>query len=253
MIKRDSQLIRDAVKALVHKCGFHVSRINNAPFGRDLWFDIARLSECWRFPLSCVFDVGANIGSTSLDVLAHFPNAVVYSFEPHPDTFRKLAERLKGQRAQAFNIALSDKSGGAQFYTNDNHDEISSLSPSAPFSVRYRFAGKPLPILTSTIDEFCCSHGVRTIDILKVDTEGCDLDVLKGAAGKLKSHEISFVYAEFNDIFERTDWTGGALAPICAFLESFGLRFVTIHTDFVVTDGEFFAGHNALFAAAPAG
>jgi hypothetical protein len=103
----------------------------------------------------------------------------------------------------------------------------------------------------STVDEFCSSHGIRTIDLLKVDAEGCDLDVLKGAAGKLKSHEIRFVLTEFTSTFGRAESTGGALVPICAFLEPFGFCFVTSCTDFVVTDGEFYANYNALFATVP--
>src|SRR5262249_39442518 len=232
-------------------------RISNAPpeplpFGREVWVDIARLSERWGVPINRVFDVGANIGRTSLAVLAHFPNATVYSFEPHPDTFRKLAEGLAGRRARAFNIGLSDKSGNAQLFTY-GADVLNSLSPTTTHAVRFGTTGKPIPIQVSTVDEFCSSHDIDTIDVLKVDTEGCDLDVLKGAAGKLKSHKIKFVYTEFNDIFERAGRTGGALAPICAFLEPFGFRFITTYTDYVITDGEFFAVHNALFAASPAG
>jgi len=240
--------IRSAVKSLAHRCGFQISRISNTPFGRDVWADIARLSECWGFPVNCVFDVGANIGQTSLTVLARFPNTKVYSFEPHPDTFRRLAEGLKDQHAQVFNIALSDKSGEAELFTYDT-DMINSLTPTSAFAVRFRKTGKSIPIITSTIDEFCSSCGVRTIDVLKVDTEGCDLKVLKGAAGKLGSQEIRFIYTEFNDILERSGRTGGALAPISAFLEPFGFNFVASYTDDVVTQGEFFAVHNALFAA----
>jgi hypothetical protein len=135
--------IRYAVKAIIRKSGFNLSRISNAQFGVDLWFDIARLSERWGFPINRVFDVGANIGQTALPVLAHFPNAEVYSFEPHPDTFKRLAEALKGRgRAQAFNIALSDKSGEAELFTYDN-DSMNSLSPTAPGSVRGDLAGQP--------------------------------------------------------------------------------------------------------------
>jgi FkbM family methyltransferase len=240
--------IRNAVKSLARKCGFQVSRISNMPFGRDVWVDISRLSERWGFSINCVFDVGANIGQTSLTVLAHFPNADVYSFEPHPDTFQILAAGLKGRRAQAFNIALSDKSGKAELFTYDA-DAINSLTPTANFAVRFGKCGKSIPIQASTVDEFCSSHGIDAIDVLKVDTEGCDLDVLKGATIALKSKKIRFVYTEFNDIFERAGRTGGALAPICGFLEPFGFRFVTCYTDGVVAEGEFFAIHNALFAA----
>lgn len=249
--------VRGALRGIAHKCGFRVSRISNAPpeplpFGRVVWVDIARLSERWGLPINRVFDVGANIGQTSLAVLANFPNAVVYSFEPHPDTFKKLAECLEGRRAQAFNVALGDKPGEAQLFTY-GYDVLNSLSPTATFAVRFGTTGKPIPIQVSTVDEFCSSHDIDTIDVLKVDTEGCDLDVLKGAADKLKSHKINFVYTEFNDIFERAGRTGGALAPICAFLEPFGFRFITAYTEHVVTDGEFFAVYNALFAASPEG
>jgi FkbM family methyltransferase len=244
----DSAQIRNAVKLLARKCGFQVSRVSTMPFGRDVWVDIARLSAQWGFSINCVFDVGANIGQSSLTVLAHFPNAEVYSFEPHPDTFRKLAAGLKGRRAKVFNLALGDKSGRAELFTYEKN-LINSLTPTARFAVRFGKRGKAIPIQVSTVDEFCSSHNIEAIDVLKVDTEGCDLDVLRGATLALKSRKISFVYTEFNDIFERAGRTGGALAPICGFLQPFGFRFVTCYTDDVVADGEFFAVHNALFAA----
>jgi FkbM family methyltransferase len=240
--------LRDAVKRLARKRGFEVSRISDVPFGRDVWLDIARLSERRGFPVNCVFDVGANVGQTSLMVLEHFPNAEVYAFEPHPDTFEKLAAGLKGRRAQAFNIALSDKSGKAELFVYDDEDSINSLTPTATYAVRFGKTAKSISIQVSTVDEFCSSHGIGTIDVLKVDTEGCDLEVLKGAVEKFKSRKIKFVYTEFNDVFERAGRTGGALAPISAFLDPFGFRFVTSYTDYVITDGEFFSVHNALFA-----
>jgi FkbM family methyltransferase len=240
--------IRKAIKSVARKCGFQVSRISTTPFGRDVWVDIARLSEQWGCSINCVFDVGANIGQSSLTVLAHFPNAEVYSFEPHPHTFQKLAAQLKGERVKVFNLALSDKSRTAELFTYDK-DLINSLTPTASFAVRFGKRGKAIPVQVSTVDEFCSSHNIEAIDILKVDTEGCDLDVLRGAASALQSQKIRFLYIEFNDILERAGRTGGALAPICEFLQPLGFRFVTCYTDDVVTEGEFFAVHNALFAA----
>jgi FkbM family methyltransferase len=239
-------------KALARRCGYKVSRISDMPFGQDPWIDVARLSERWCFPIDCVFDVGANIGQSSLKVLDHFPKAEVYSFEPHPETFKKLAKTLKRPRAKVFNIALSDKSGRAELFTYNN-DLINSLTPTAPTAVRFGVVGKPIPIEVSTVDEFCSSYGIDTIDMLKVDAEGCDVDVLIGATEKLKCNKIKFVYTEFHDIFERSGRTGGALSSVCAFLAPFGFHFVTSYTDVLVTDGEFFGVHNALFAASPLG
>jgi hypothetical protein len=75
--------------------------------------------------------------------------------------------------------------------------------------------------------------------------------VIKGASQKLAKREIKFVYAEFNDIFEGAGGSGGALFPICDFLYPFGFRFVATYTDYLVTEGEFFGVHNALFAVPP--
>jgi FkbM family methyltransferase len=242
--------VRNAVKSLARKCGYDVSRISSVPFGRDVWFDIARLSECWGLSIRCIFDVGANVGQSSLAMLSHFPSAKVYAFEPYPGTFERLAEVLSGRQAEAFNIALTDQAGDAELFTYEA-DQINSLTPTSRFAVRFGKVGKPMSIRASTIDEFCCSHDIKTIDILKVDTEGCELEVLKGATETLKSRGIRFIYAEFNDICERAGRTGGALAPISALLESHGFRFVTCYTENVVSEGELFAVHNALFAASP--
>jgi FkbM family methyltransferase len=250
-IKNIKTTLRNTVKKLTRKCGLEVSRISSLhsmPFGQNVWLDIARLSERRGFPINCAFDVGANAGQTSLTMLGNFPNAEVYSFEPHPDTFKRLAVSLKGRRAQAFNIALSDKSGKAELFTYDS-DLINSLTPTATHAIRFGQTAKSISIQVSTVDEFCSSHSIDTIDVLKIDTEGCDLDVLKGAVEKFRSRKIKIVYTEFNDIVERVGRTGGALAPISAFLDPFGIRFVTSYTDYVVAEGELFGVHNALFVA----
>jgi FkbM family methyltransferase len=220
------------------------------PFGRDVWLDVARLSERWGAPITCVFDVGANSGQTSRIIHDRFPDARVCAFEPHPDTFKRLTRELKGCHAEAFNIALSDRSGEAELFTYET-DQINSLTAMSPSAVRFGKVGKSMPVQILTVDEFCSLHNIHTIDVLKVDVEGCEMAVLKGAAGVLEAGKVRFVYTEFNDIFERGGRTGGALSPIAAYVETFGLHFVASYTDDVVTEGELFGVHNALFAASP--
>jgi FkbM family methyltransferase len=145
-------------KALARRCGHKVSRISDMLFGQDPWIDVSRLGERWCFPIIRVFDVGTNIGLSSLKVLDHFPKAEVYSFEPHPETFKGLVKTLKRPRAKVFNIALSGKSGRAELFTYNN-DLINSLTPTAATPVRLGVVGKPIPIQVSTVDEFCSSGG----------------------------------------------------------------------------------------------
>ena len=51
-----------------------------------------------------------------------------------------------------------------------------------------------------TIDDYCARNRVKQIDILKSDTQGYDLNVLKGAAKMLKQHQIKTIVLEVNFI-----------------------------------------------------
>jgi Methyltransferase FkbM domain len=89
------------------------------------------------------------------------------------------------------------------------------------------------------------------IDVLKIDTEGCELVVLKGAEGLLSSRKVRFVYAEFNDMLPRVGATGGALVPISNVLAPLGYRFVATYPDHMEIGSELHVGANALFALPP--
>ena len=60
-------------------------------------------------PITVFFDVGANIGQTTLCALKNFPNATIYAFEPHEVTFAALSSNVTAPRVHAFNLALSDR------------------------------------------------------------------------------------------------------------------------------------------------
>jgi FkbM family methyltransferase len=240
-------LIREAVKALARKCGLHVYRLAYAPFGVDVWHDIMRLSQSWDRHVARIFDVGANIGQTAKQLRVRFPNAAIYCFEPHPDTFKKLAFNTKREGILRFNKALSNRVGEAELFSYDS-DVLNSLTPTAPYAVRFgQPVRKKILVQTTTIDDFCVTHKIPGIDILKVDAEGADLQVLQGADKTLSTKSIGFVYVEFNTILVDTERTGGALAPVCDLLKSHGYEFVCSYTDYIVPEGKLFGVHNALF------
>jgi hypothetical protein len=85
---------------------------------------------------------------------------------------------------------------------------------------------------------------------LKVDVEGFELEVLKGAETMLGRGAISFVYFEFNDISSEENTTGGALAPVDELLKRHGYHFIASYNDYLIGDSELFAVSNALYALA---
>ena len=257
-----SSILKQLVRSLFRRAGFEITKLENDS-GDRLWLDglggredpfsdIKRLSQAWNYPIKCFFDVGANDGATTRAALLCFADIRVYAFEPHPHTFLRLRENIPGTRFHPFNMALGDRAGSAELFSCDN-DKINSLVQDAPFATRFKQRSKPINVEISTIDDFCAAHGIAAIDVLKIDTEGYDLFVLKGAAQKLANQEIKFVYAEFNDVFEHAGITGGTLFSICEYLYPFGFRLIATYTDCLCleTKSEFFSVHNALFALPP--
>ena len=103
----------------------------------------------------------------------------------------------------------------------------------------------------TTLDGFCCSHGIQLIDVLKIDAEGCDLLVLQGAQQLLSTGRVRFVHLEFNDMSPRAGSTGGALTPVSDLLVRFGFRFVATYPDYMELGDEMHVGANVLFVHPP--
>jgi hypothetical protein len=66
--------------------------------------------------------------------------------------------------------------------------------------VKREFA-KQQEVLLTTIDTFCVSRGIKTIDLLKIDTEGTEFEVLLGAKAMLESQRITAIQFEFGETY----------------------------------------------------
>jgi FkbM family methyltransferase len=137
--------------------------------------------------LAVLFDVGANVGQSCLLYRRLFPDAVIHAFEPVPATHLKLAQAVAGtNNIHVHNVALSASDG------------VMAMHP-AEWSTMNRLAESGQSdgteqVVTRRLDSFCCEHGIRHIDFLKVDTEGHDLTVLEGAGDFLR--DIDFIQCE---------------------------------------------------------
>jgi FkbM family methyltransferase len=239
-------LVAKEVRWLVAKAGYDLVPLN--AFGHDPFRDIRLLNEKWNSSVRTFFDVGANDGRTSLKAAKQFSEARVFAFEPHPETFLILTEAIKDHKAiDPVQTALGAEAGNRVMHTYER-SLINSLVPNARFPVRFGLQSSPITVECSTVDLFCAERKIEKIDVLKIDTEGFDLEVLKGAAAMLERGAVSFVYFEFNDIQPDENLAGGALAPIDEFLRRYQYRFIASYNDYVLTDGDLFAVSNALYA-----
>ena len=224
---------------------------NNTIYGHDAFLDIARLSKLMEYGDGAIIDVGANSGQTTLRLLREFPNGQIYSFEPHPQTFAKLRHNVrKFNNVVAIKAALGPRNGTAELFAYDNC-ALSSVVANSPFVSRFGVRGNCITVNIGRLDDFCSNNKITCIHTLKIDTEGYDLEVLRGATRMLAQGQIKFVYIEFNDLFEIADVTGGSLINIAEFLRQWGYRFVASYMDYVEPVGDFFISSNALFVLPP--
>ena len=181
----------DSIKKLFKKItGFTIFK--KIPFGLDPLDDIKFL-----FPekkMATFFDVGANIGQTVHAIRAHYKVESIYCFEPFKKTFETLKKNTLNEKVNYYNTALAAKSGKMQVnVSNDEmHSDLNSLSSQSDTALV--LSKEEIDI--TTLNEFCAKEKIEKINFLKIDTEGYDLEVLKGATDLLTRQSIDFIEVE---------------------------------------------------------
>lgn len=158
-------------------------------------------------------DVGANAGLYTCAAAKKDASCQTYAFEPSRSNFQVLQENLKlnaVSNVMPYQIALGDYIGKATLWINaPDEDGLHTIGrPSHPNSDVV--AQETVPI--TTLDAFVENHGIAKIDVIKIDVEGAELLVLKGAKRLLKREDAPLI------MYERHLW--------CE--EAFGYKLVEI-------------------------
>jgi FkbM family methyltransferase len=149
-----------------------------------------------------VFDVGANEGNYAKSVLELKPSARVYAFEPHPVTYGRLAALAVGpEHLVAVNAACGSTAGQMVLYdyAGSEGTQHASLHAGVIEGIHHGTANRH-DVGVIALDSFVEEHNISHIDLLKIDTEGHELDVLKGTKKLLGEGRIHAVQFEFNEM-----------------------------------------------------
>ncbi|WBO20830.1 FkbM family methyltransferase [Sphingomonas abietis] len=150
--------------------------------GRDVCVDLARVLKP-----AMIFDVGANVGQSAAKFKKRFPAAHIHCFEPSAASARRIrARRLGG--VEVHEMALGSVAGTASLARG--HD------PAIFHIAEHGATAGDETVAIETVDSFCAAGGIDRIDFMKIDTEGHDLEVLKGAATMLAAGRIAAVQVE---------------------------------------------------------
>ena len=147
-----------------------------------------------------ILDCGANLGHVTGEYLKAFPEATIHAFEPVPETFGLLRDRVGDEpRVHLVNAAVSDSVGEAEITLGDAHYADSmAREPVARAGEEDGRRGRKIRIRTTTIDAYCEQLGIDRVGVLKLDVEGVELEAIDGAERLLAEGRVDLVYSELN-------------------------------------------------------
>jgi FkbM family methyltransferase len=141
-----------------------------------------------------VLDVGANIGLFSCvagKVLQG--RGDVYAFEPVAENVTYFRQNLLNNHLT--NVQLIESAVGQEVGELDIFISTESIATHSASS-RYSKGSERISVPMTSIDAFVTSRGIGHVDVIKIDVEGYDGYVLKGAMETIKSHRPT-IFVEF--------------------------------------------------------
>jgi FkbM family methyltransferase len=182
-----------------------------------------------------IFDVGANVGEWSFAMIDGLRNhnlvmeTDLFAFEPVPSTAETLKRNLSPREAclHIEEIALSSSNGEVEIYFAGSNSGTNSLyADSMP--------GKKesTTIKQTTSIQFCKERGIHHIHLLKCDTEGHDMEVIRGALPLLQEKRISVLQFEYN---HRWIYSRNFLRDVFLIVEMLPYKILKLQQNYLLT------------------
>lgn len=202
------QFISAAIDKLIR---LNIKLVSFLPNGRFMVLDLKRAGI---YPKT-IFDVGANVGQTGLYYNLHFPHATVYCFEPVADTYAEMVKNTRENRQIiCINKALGSSKGEAKIYKSTTYSGIASLNGQGNDSF-----SQEETIGVDTGLNICNEYKIDTVDVLKIDVEGFEIEALNGFGDLLKNN-VKAIYIEVG--FDPDDACKTHMSEILNYLRPHG-------------------------------
>lgn len=146
-----------------------------------------------------VVDVGANIGASTLFFALNYPDARILAFEPYPESHALLVRNVEGlPQINTFDFGLYDSDKRAPLHLGLEDSVTNSIGASTEAA-----ADRDVVVKLRTASTVLTEQNVVGIDILKLDTEGCELPILRSMVAWLA--RVVVVYVEFHRESDRRE------------------------------------------------
>jgi len=156
---------------------------------------------CKAKPQLCI-DVGANVGEYSKYILEN-SNSRVIAFEPMPESFNRLnlLKKIFINRLYTYNIGIGEKEEIKKIHYDKHNLQWANFNPEIK-KINYLKNSKiSLKYKILTLDNFLNNNkklSIKKIDLIKIDTEGYELEDLLGAKKTIKKFKPKYIQIEYN-------------------------------------------------------
>ncbi|QLE58774.1 FkbM family methyltransferase [Nostoc sp. TCL26-01] len=229
-------MLKQQIKKILNASGYTLYQTKKMPYGCVLQEDIARISP--DLTIKTIFDVGANKGQTTLKYRRQFPEAKIFSFEPVSQTFEALKANVGvTPNVSCFNLALGEENKQEQMLVqgtsgSNSIANVSQVNSPAEQSLE--------TVHIKTLDRFLEENNhIEQIDLLKIDTEGYECQVLRGAEATLRAEKIFYIFIEVT--FRQQDHQHTHFSTISEILADYNFNFVGLYDVY-----PFWGGGNAI-------
>lgn len=174
-------------------------------------------------------DIGGYRGDFSSALLDTGVISKLHVFEPNPELFAFLQTRFSGAPVVLHSVAVSDKAGCFSF----SCDRDLATGSLLPYAEEYKTVGEvgSIPVDVVTLDSWVKSNSIDRLDLIKIDTQGNDLLVLKGGGEVIERFRpVICVEVIFSELYAGQT----SLSDILAFFSEKGYflsRMRNIHED----------------------
>lgn len=140
-----------------------------------------------------ILDCGANIGMATLFFKWLYPNSIIHSFEPDPQTFKLLEKNIEQnslKKVHLHNIAISNKRGKANFYVDKKNPGWLTMS-----LIKERLPKDKIVVKTSPLSDYIKA---QQIDLVKLDVEGAEVKIIKELIKTKQINSIKEMFVEYH-------------------------------------------------------
>lgn len=189
--------MKKILRRLISRFGYQLSKA-----GVDQAFvDQERLLRNTVGEAPVIFDVGAYTGQVALQYRSMFPAAEIYCFEPFPDTFSVLKNKVEQDpKINCYPIGVSNEAGRQTIQSNAHAGTNSLLKTDAAAKDNWGSGLletlEQLEIEVATLDGIVERHGIERIDLLKMDVQGAEYLVIQGGKQSFAAGLVRYVYTE---------------------------------------------------------